>query len=139
MRYNNLLDAYLTREGSGSYYNTVFKVEVDSNEKVISAKKINTSNISYVRHHLIDDPSEDRMRKLLKNMKHYLGIEYAALRVNRVDLSKKENLEKAYHFCLSHILEKLENDIDLFLFEGLLGFSKEELIGEGLGWFYEHN
>lgn len=45
--------------------------------------------------------------------------------------------EEAYNICLGYIVELVGSDGDASFFENVLGFTKNELIGEGMEWVYE--
>ena len=135
MRYTSLLEAYKTREGCGEYYDTIYKTTTDKEGQVIDMKKINTSKISCKTYHRFNEVSQERKTELLGNMLEYLdnqGVEFEDIGV----YDSTENNE-AYNNCLGYIVELVGSNGDKCFFENILGFTKEELLLEGMEWIYE--
>lgn len=137
MRYASLLEAYKTREGCGSYYDTIYKVKVDKNERVINMKKINTSKVSNKTYHRFNEVSKERKQELLNNMEEYLVNYSSDFDFEKIGVSAETELNSAYDNCLGYIVELVGNDGDKYFFENILGFTKEDLILEGMEWVYE--
>lgn len=79
--------------------------------------------------------TNERKVKLLNNMLEYLdnyGVEFEDIGVYD---STEDN--EAYDICLGYIVELVGNDGNAYFFENVLGFTKEELIDEGMEWVYE--
>lgn len=79
--------------------------------------------------------TNERRADLLNNMLEYLdnyGVEFE-------DIGVYDNTEdnEAYDICLGYIVELVGNDGDKYFFEDVLGFTKEDLILEGMEWVYE--
>lgn len=77
----------------------------------------------------------ERKIELLNNMLEYLdnyGIDFKDIGIYD---STKNN--EAYDKCLGYIVELVGNDRNDYFFESVLGFAKEELFDEGMGWIYE--
>ena len=76
--------------------------------------------------------TNERRADLLNNMFEYLD-NYG------VDIEEMEDMEdsEAYDECLGYIVELVGCDGNAYFFENVLGFTKEELIGEGMEWVYE--
>lgn len=79
--------------------------------------------------------TNERKVELLNNMLEYLdnhGVDFEDIGVND---STEDN--EAYNNCLGYIVELVGNNGDDYFFENVLGFTKEELIDEGMEWVYE--
>ena len=79
--------------------------------------------------------TNERKAELLNNMLEYLdnyGVDFEDIEVND---STEDN--EAYNNCLGYIVELVGNNGDDYFFENVLGFTKEELIDEGMEWVYE--
>lgn len=79
--------------------------------------------------------TKKRRADLLNNMLEYLdnyGVEFEDIGV----YDDTEDTE-AYDNCLGYIVELVGCDGNKDFFESILGFTKEELIGEGMEWVYE--
>lgn len=79
--------------------------------------------------------TNERRADLLNNMLEYLdnyGVEFE-------DIGVYDNTEDevAYDECLGYIVELVGCDGNKNFFENVLGFTKEELIGEGMEWVYD--
>lgn len=77
----------------------------------------------------------ERKAKLLNNMFEYLdnyGVD-----IEDIGINEDTKGDEAYDICLGYIVELVGNDGNKFFFENVLGFTKEELIGEGMEWVYE--
>ena len=77
----------------------------------------------------------ERKSKLLENMVEYL-TNYSIL-FKKIGVSEGTDIDEAYHNCLGYIVELVGSDGDKHFYENILGFTKEELIGEGMEWVYE--
>ena len=80
--------------------------------------------------------SVNRKQELLDRMIEYLE------NFNDVDFDKigiLDNIELGdrYDNCLRYIVELVGNNEARHLFEHILGFTKEELIADGMEWVYE--
>lgn len=79
--------------------------------------------------------ADARKIALLNNMLEYLdnyGVEFEDIGV--YDHTEDE---EAYNICLGYIVELVGSDGDASFFENVLGFTKKELIGEGMEWVYK--
>ena len=76
--------------------------------------------------------TNERRADLLNNMFEYLD-NYGA------EIDYMEDMEdiEAFDECLGYIVELVGCDGNKDFFEGVLGFTKEELIVEGMEWVYE--
>ena len=74
----------------------------------------------------------ERRADLLNNMFEYLD-NYGA----EIDYMEDMEDTEAFDECLGYIVELVGCDGNKDFFEGILGFTKEELIGEGMEWVYE--
>ena len=76
--------------------------------------------------------TNERRADLLNNMFEYLD-NYGA----EIDYMEDMEDTEAFDECLGYIVELVGCDGNKDFFEGILGFTKEELIGEGMEWVYE--
>lgn len=79
--------------------------------------------------------ANERRADLLNNMLEYLdnyGVEF-----EDIGIYDDTEDEVAYNECLDYIVELVGCDGNKDFFEGILGFTKEELIGEGMDWVYD--
>ena len=79
--------------------------------------------------------ANERRADLLNNMLEYLdnyGVE-----LEDIGIYDDTEDEVAYNECLDYIVELVGCDGNKDFFEGILGFTKEELIGEGMDWVYD--
>ena len=79
--------------------------------------------------------TKKRRSELLNHMLEYLdnyGVDFEDIGVND---STEDN--ETYDNCLGYIVELVGNDGNKFFFENVLGFTKVELINEGMEWVYE--
>ena len=79
--------------------------------------------------------TKERRADLLNNMLEYLdnyGVEFE-------DIGVYDDTEddETYNECLGYIVELVGCDATKHFFEEVLGFTKEELIDEGMEWVYE--
>lgn len=77
----------------------------------------------------------ERRRELLNNMSEYLdnrNVDFEA-----VGAGEGIAEEEAFNACLGYIVELVGNDGDVHFFEDTLGFTREELLAEGMDWVYE--
>lgn len=79
--------------------------------------------------------TNERRAELLDSMLEYLDNRD----VDFEDIGVYDSTEdsEAYDTCLAYIVELVGNDGDACFFEDVLGFTKEELIDEGMEWVYE--
>ena len=81
--------------------------------------------------------TSERKQELLNNMEEYL-INYSNdIDFEEIGVSEEVGLDVAYDNCLGYIVELVGNDGDKHFFEDVLGFTKEELLDEGMEWIYE--
>ena len=79
--------------------------------------------------------TSERKTNILNNMLEYLnnyGVDF-----EDIGIYDDTAEEFAYDVCLNYIVELLGCDINHLYFENVLGFTKEELIDEGMGWVYK--
>lgn len=79
--------------------------------------------------------TEKRKAELLDNMFEYLnnyGVE-----IENIGVDETTETDVAYNECLGYIVELVGNNGDKYFFEKVLGFTKEELIYEGMEWIYK--
>ena len=81
--------------------------------------------------------TEKRKQKLLNNMEEYLVNYSSDIDFEEIGASEEMELNEAFNNCLGYIVELIGNDGDKHFFEEVLGFTKEELIAEGMEWVYE--
>lgn len=79
----------------------------------------------------------ERKQKLLNNMKEYLVNYSSDIDFEKIGSSKETELNEAFNNCLAYIVELVGNDGNKYFFENVLGFTKEELLDEGMEWIYE--
>lgn len=78
--------------------------------------------------------TSERRVDILNNMLEYLdnyGVDFE-------DIGVYDDTEDefAYDACLGYIVELVGSNGNKSFFEDVLGFTKEELIGEGMEWVY---
>ena len=137
MKSASLLEAYKTREACGEYYDTIYKITTDEEGKVIDMEKINTSKVSCKTYHHFNEVSKERKQELLNNMEEYLVNYSSDFDFEKIGVTEETELNVAYNNCLGYIVELVGNDGDEYFFENVLGFTKEDLILEGMEWVYE--
>ena len=79
--------------------------------------------------------TNERKLKIVDNMLEYLdnyGVEFENIGI----YDSTEN-DEVYNICLGYIVELVENNGDAYFFESVLGFTKEELVAEGMEWIYD--
>lgn len=80
--------------------------------------------------------TNNRKQKLLNNMEQYL-INYSNdIDFKKIGASEETGLNEAFDNCLSYIVELVGKNGDQYFFENVLGFTREELIDEGMEWVY---
>lgn len=80
--------------------------------------------------------TNERMRELLNNMEEYLVNYSKDIDFEKIGVSKEIELSESFNNCLGYIVELVGNVGDEFFFEKVLGFTKEELLAEGMDWIY---
>lgn len=79
-----------------------------------------------------------RKKLLLDNMIEYL-CNYGVTDFETIGVDESVEVEDAYNNCLGYIVELVNrNDSTPSFWEGTLGFTKEELLTEGMEWVYEN-
>lgn len=79
----------------------------------------------------------ERKQELLNNMEEYLVNYSSDINFEEIGVSEEMELNEAFNNCLGYIVELVGSDGDKFFFEEVLGFTKEELLDEGMEWIYE--
>lgn len=74
----------------------------------------------------------ERKQELLNNMKEYLFNYSSDIDFEEIGLSEETELNEAFNNCLGYIVQLVGNDGNKYFFEEILGFTKEELIAEGM-------
>lgn len=80
---------------------------------------------------------KERKQELLNNMEEYLVNYSDDIDLNEIESSEETGLDEAFDNCLDYIAELVSNDGTEYFFEEVLGFTKSELISEGMEWVYE--
>ena len=81
--------------------------------------------------------TKERKQELLNNMEEYLVNYSNDINFEEIGASEEMELNEAFNNCLGYIVELVGSDGDKFFFEEVLGFTKEELLDEGMEWIYE--
>ena len=79
----------------------------------------------------------ERKQELLNNMEEYLVNYSSDIDFEEIGASEETELNEAFDNCLGYIIELVGNDGNKYFFENVLGFTKEELLDEGMEWIYE--
>lgn len=81
--------------------------------------------------------SKERKQELLNNMEEYLVNYSNDIDFGAIGATEETELNEAFDNCLAYIIELVGNDGNEYFFENVLGFTKEELLDEGVEWIYE--
>lgn len=80
--------------------------------------------------------SAERKQELLNNMEEYLVNYSNDINFEEIGATEETELNEAFDNCLSYIVELVGNNGNKYFFENVLGFTKEELLNEGMEWLY---
>lgn len=80
--------------------------------------------------------NKERKQYLLNNMAEYLS-NFKSFNFESIGVTENTELDEAYSKCLDYIVELVDHNGDKYFFENILGFTKEELMTEGMEWVYE--
>ena len=81
--------------------------------------------------------SAERKQELLNNMEEYLVNYSNDINFEEIGATEETELNEAFDNCLSYIVELVGNNGNKYFFENVLGFTKEELLNEGMEWLYD--
>ena len=81
--------------------------------------------------------TNERRQELLNNMEEYLVNYSSNIDFKKIGASKETEINEAFDNCLGYIVELVGSDGNKYFFENVLGFTKEELLDEGMEWIYE--
>ena len=79
--------------------------------------------------------TKERKWQLVYNLEEYLDNRNVDF--EEIGIDDDTSTDERYYICLGYIVELVDTDDEQYFWEKVIGFTKEELIAEGMEWVYE--